>query len=136
MAKKDWKNYIPWVVFIALITTAIDILMRLLGYTPSTATILTFIEGITLVVGFIGFVLLIYKINEFKFKTMLNLGIFALVILSLIVANFLLVPPMIGIVSAVYSGFSPLMTGFIVGGIISIVMGLTRLESTMKRGRR
>ena len=120
------KSYVPWVVFATLGIVAIDILLKLAG---TASTITAFIDYIAAFLGFADLLLTVFMYNEFKFKSMLDLGILTFIIVAIgIILGTSVSLVQFGFIGTVFAGFIPLLAGVFVGGIITIPVGLLRLK--------
>jgi len=94
-------------------------------------TIIPMMDALIAVLVFFSVFVMVYTINKFKFKTLMNLlffvGFILVLVLILVYAGELIntSPPF---VQAIYNGFLPLVYGIIPAGIVSGLVGFVRLD--------
>lgn len=93
------------------------------------------IDYILVLLGFFGFFAIVYGINEFKFRSLLDLALLNVIVVALAyisISSGALVNTSLGVVSQIYSGFSPLLTGLVIAGVITILIGMVNLKTLKK----
>ena len=123
--KFDKKEIPSWTSIILLVMSGINVLLRIFGAT------FPILDYILIGGGFVGILLIVYAMNEMKFKSLLDLVLFSVLIGVLGYIAALGLPAAIQsapLIYQIFQGFAPLMTGLTVGGVITIILGLVRLK--------
>ena len=127
MAKKlDW---LTWVSLGLLILSGINVLIRVANQT------FPILDYVLIAAGFFGILLMTYGMNEFRFKSLLDLVLFAVLIGVLGYLAILGLPEAVmsaPLIYQIFQGFAPLMAGLVVGGIVTIIVGLVRIKQIKK----
>lgn len=126
---KFGKDLPSWTSIILLVLSGINVLLRIFGAS------FPILDYVLVGGGFIGILVIVYAMNEMKFKSLLDLVLFAIIIAVLGYAAALGLPAAIQnapLIYQIFQGFAPLMTGLTVGGIITIIFGLVRLKKIKK----
>lgn len=120
---KKWLMYLTMAIFGV---GGINILLRILNIAyPMLDTVLVFL-------GFFGLLVIAYGVNnKFQFKSKMDLLLWAgIVAMVVFIGSFggqyiSATPPLI---QSIYQGLLPLIYGFVVAGLISVVVGIVNLR--------
>lgn len=127
MGKKlDW---LTWISLALLVLSGINAMIRVAGQA------FAILDYVLIAAGFFGILAMTYGMNEFKFKSLLDLVLFAVLIGVLGYIAALGLPEAVAsapLIYQIFQGFAPLMTGLVVGGIVTILVGLVRLKQIKK----
>jgi hypothetical protein len=116
--------YLALVTFLA---AGINVLGKILGFT------IPMLDPALAMLGFVMLVATIYIYNKFEFKSLLDLALLVIITAGLaFVAISPAIVPQASLLMQIYSGFGYLMGGLVVGGIVSIGIGLVNLKAKVK----
>jgi len=122
MAQKDYMTQISqWLALITLLAASLNIFLNIFSVPYAL------LSNLLIPLGFFTLLSVMYTVNKFRFKTMLNLLIFIAIIglLAYLSLNYATtVPASYGVVYSIFQGLFPVMSGFIIGGIVAGILGL------------
>jgi len=132
MANKTIGNLAPWFAMLAIILAVVNVLVNVFSMA------FPLLEYGSALVAFFAIPIILYSKNEMKFKSMLDLTLFTVIVgvFSLILIAFLMygstLPVTLGIVLTIFNGFIPLMAGIVLGGVITVFIGFLNLPGSKK----
>jgi len=124
--KKEWLMYF---VMAILGLTGLNVLLKVFSIAYPV------LDYIVVVAGFFVFLAIVWEINQFQFRSLLDLALLSIIIGMLAWLGMgagAWIPASAVLISQIFNGFLPLITGVIISGIITVLIGLVRLK-TMKR---
>lgn len=124
--KKDWVTWLAMAIFVL---AGINVVLNLISMPyPLLSTVV-------LILGFFGIMAMVYGFNQFKFRSLLDLTLFSIMIGIFGVVGVgagAFIPQNSMLVSQVFAGFQPLLTGVTVGGIIAALISFISLKQYKK----
>jgi hypothetical protein len=127
MSKKKMQDWLMYVSFAIFGVAGINALLKVLNVSYPL------IDEMLVLLGFFGFLALVYGINKFKFRSLLDLTLLSVIVGILgFISSGALVSSSWGLVSQIYSGFAPLLTGLVIAGVITILVGMVNLKTLRK----
>lgn len=116
-----------YLALVTFLTAGINVLGKILGFT------IPLVDPALAVLGFAMLVSTIYEYNKFQFKSLLDLALLVIITAGLaFVAISPSIVPQASLLVQIYSGFTYMIGGLVVGGIVSIGVGLVNLKAKVK----
>ncbi len=128
MAKKS-KDYVMYLALTMLGLTGVNALLEVL------AIPYPFLGTVIAIVGFVGILAITYGYNEFKFRSLLDLTLYCVILgfFGLLGTGAgALIPSGTPFLMQIFKGFQPLMTSVVVGGFVGAIIGMVNLGSIKK----
>lgn len=125
MAKKS-KNWVMYLVLTMLALTGINVLLEILAIPYAL------VGTVVAILGFVGILAITYGYNEFKFRSLLDLTLYCVIIgiFGLLGTGAgALIPSETPFLMQIFKGFQPLMTSVVVGGFVGAIVGMVNLGS-------
>lgn len=126
---KKSTDYLMYFVLTTLTLTGLNVLLMILNIP------FALLGSIIAVMAFIGIVGVTYAYNKFKFRSLLDLTLYSVIIAIfglLGTSMTVLLQTETPFLMQIINGFQPLMTSVIIGGFVSAVIGMVNLKSIKK----